>query len=75
MPESFKAGEKRRERILKFIERYTAKNGFAPSMKEIADAVGPLSTNAVRTHLLVLEGQGKLTMKPRVARSIVLTGQ
>lgn len=67
-----KQGEKRRKAILKFLRSYIKKNGMAPTIQEIADAVGLVSPNATRNHLHVLEKQGFIKTKPRIARAIVL---
>ena len=67
-----KQGEKRRKDILKFVRSYTAKNGWAPTIQEIADAVGLVSPNATRTHLHKLVEGGYIQMQPRQARAIAL---
>lgn len=65
-------GEDRRKKILKFIRSYHTKQGFAPSIMEIATASGLVSPNATRTHLQRLEKDGYLRMEPRKARAIHL---
>lgn len=65
-------GEKRRKAILKFLRGYIKKNGYAPTIQEIADAVGLVSPNATRNHLQRLQTEGYLTMQPRIARAIAL---
>lgn len=67
-----KQGEKRRKAILKFLRTYIKKNGFAPTIQEIADGVQLVSPNATRNHLRKLEEQGYIIMKPRIARAISL---
>lgn len=67
-----KMGEKRRRDILKFVRSYSAKNGWAPTIQEIADAVGLVSPNSTRQHLHKLVEQGFLNMEPRQARAIAL---
>lgn len=67
-----KQGEKRRKAILKFLRGYIKKNGYAPTIQEIADAVGLVSPNATRNHLQRLEKDGYITMQPRIARAISL---
>jgi repressor LexA len=55
-------------RILAFIKDQIARKGFAPSVREIGDAVGLRSTSTVHGHLKRLESKGLLmrdAMKPR----------
>ncbi len=54
--------------ILQYIKEYTAENGYAPSVREIGEAVGLKSTSTVHGHLTRLEKKGLLhraAMKPR----------
>lgn len=67
-----KQGEKRRKDILKFVRSYSAKNGWAPTIQEIADAVGLVSPNSTRQHLHKLVENGFIHMEPRQARAIAL---
>lgn len=52
-----------RERVYNFLVGYIMENGYAPSVKEIADGTGLSSTNTVYCHLLKLEEEGKIQMK------------
>lgn len=67
-----KQGEKRRKDILRFVRNYHAKNGWAPTIQEIADAVGLVSPNSTRMHLHKLVEHGYIHMEPRQARAIAL---
>lgn len=67
-----KQGEKRRKDILKFVRTYHARNGWAPTIQEIADAVGLVSPNSTRMHLHKLAEGGFIQMEPRQARAIAL---
>lgn len=54
--------------ILRYIKDYTEENGYAPSVREIGEAVGLKSTSTVHGHLTRLEKKGLLhraAMKPR----------
>lgn len=54
--------------ILQYIKDYTEENGYAPSVREIGEAVGLKSTSTVHGHLTRLEKKGLLhraAMKPR----------
>lgn len=65
-------GEDRRRKIMKFVRSYHSKSGWAPTIQEIADAVGLVSPNATRNHLQRLVKDGYLLMEPRKARAIYL---
>lgn len=56
------------ERVLNYIQTVIRERGYAPSVREIADAVGLRSTSTVHGHLMRLEKKGLLyrdAMKPR----------
>ncbi|MBR1586005.1 MAG: repressor LexA, partial [Clostridia bacterium] len=56
------------QRILEYIEQYIEDNGYAPSVREIGQAVDLKSTSTVHGHLNRLEKKGLLhreAMKPR----------
>lgn len=66
------AGKKPRgdmqERILAYIQSEIRERGYAPSVREIGEAVGLKSTSTVHGHLMRLEKKGLLhrdAMKPR----------
>ncbi|MBQ8619785.1 MAG: transcriptional repressor LexA [Clostridia bacterium] len=66
------AGKKPRgdtqERILAYIQEEIQARGYAPSVREIGEAVGLKSTSTVHGHLMRLEKKGLLhrdAMKPR----------
>lgn len=67
-------GNMSKERIYNFILDYISKNGFAPSVKEIADGTGFSSTSSVYPHLLDLEDEGKIQMKRKSTRAIKVIG-
>ena len=51
------------ERIYDVIVRFVRKNGYAPSVREIGEAVGLKSPSTVHFHLKKLEEQGLITLK------------
>lgn len=55
------------------IAAYIARNGYAPTITEIASAFG-ISHNAARKRVLWLTACGLLTYAPRRSRGIALTG-
>jgi repressor LexA len=66
----FTRDKNRREQIIEFIRQYSEEHGFAPSIREIAKAVGVRSTKAVKYHLDVLVKEGLLKRTDRQARAI-----
>ncbi|WP_245627997.1 transcriptional repressor LexA [Actinomadura oligospora] len=59
-----------RQRILATIRDWVVGHGYAPSTREIADAVGLRSTSSVSRHLRALEDLGFLTRSASVSRPI-----
>ena len=56
------------DRILAYIQSEIRERGYAPSVREIGEAVGLRSTSTVHGHLMRLEKKGLLrrdAMKPR----------
>lgn len=64
----------RQKKILDFIARFSAENGFPPTIREIGAAVGIPSTSVVNYNLNVLKSKGYLTRSPEVSRGITLLG-
>jgi SOS-response transcriptional repressor LexA len=62
-------GIQRRAAILRFIKSYWKKNHFGPSFDEIAEGVG-IGKTSIRHHLIVLQGEGKISLTPGAYRSI-----
>ena len=60
-------------RMLAFIQRYTAANSYAPSLREIAEACEISSISVVGYNLRQLEKRDYLTRAPIIPRTIVLT--
>lgn len=60
----------RQEECLKAVIRLSDKKGYAPSVRELCDALGGIGTNAVHNHLIALETKGYIRRDPAVARSI-----
>jgi repressor LexA len=64
----------RGDRILSYIERTIADRGYAPSVREIASAVGLASTSAVHHHLTRLSREGRLSRQPTRSRALTIPG-
>ncbi len=69
-----RSGIARRDAIVEYISDYTQKEGYAPSVTEIASHVGTARSN-IHHHLVVLRDEGRLTFRPSIARSWVVQGK
>ena len=72
MPAARKPLTEVQERILSFIAEHLHRNGFAPSMREIGDAIGMTSSSSVSYQLDRLEKLGYLRRNTNRARTIEL---
>jgi len=63
---------KRQKQILDFIASSIGKNGYAPTLTEIADFLGLSSLSTVHEHLEVLEKKGKIRRYKGAVRGIEL---
>jgi len=64
---------KRQKEILDFLTDFIDRNGYSPSMEEIAEHFHFASLNAVFKHLEALEKRGHLRRDPNRARAIQLS--
>jgi len=64
---------KRQKEILDFVSEFIDRNGYSPSMEEIAEHFHFASLNAVFKHLEALESRGHLQRDSNRARSIQLS--
>lgn len=62
----------RQQEILSFIEQSINREGFPPTLAEIADAFGARSTNSIRGHLQALARKGAIELVPNASRGIRL---
>ena len=62
----------RRRQIVEIIDDSVRRNGYAPSMREIGQAVGLASTSSVAYQLDVLEQEGYLSREARRPRTAAL---
>jgi repressor LexA len=63
---------KRQQEIFEFIKRYSASNGYPPTVRDIGKAVGLASSSTVHAHLANLEKIGLLRRDPTKPRAIEL---
>lgn len=61
---------KRQQQILDFIRQFIQKNSSAPTLKQIAEAIGVSSLATVHEHLLTLEDKGLIKRKSGKVRAI-----
>ena len=60
---------KKQTEILNFINSKIEKEGYSPSIREIAKAVGLKSTSSVQHHINNLVSKGLINKKPNLSRS------
>lgn len=60
----------RQERLLRTIEAWHAKHGYAPTLQELAQAMGIASLQGVKDHLKALERKGYIRRAPGKRRAI-----
>ena len=60
----------RQAEVLGFIMSFQAEHGYAPSIREIAVAIGTTSTNGIIDHLLALERKGRISRDDIKSRAI-----
>ena len=60
----------RQQAILDFVGEFSRDRGFAPSLREIGQAVGLTNISAVRGHVAALAKKGRLRKEPDQPRSI-----
>jgi repressor LexA len=61
---------KRQEECLDFIVEHQEKQGYSPSIRQIAESMGGIGTNAVFGHLMALEAKGYIERPSGIARAI-----
>ena len=63
---------KRQKQILNFISQYIQKNGYSPTLTEIAEAIGVSSLATVHEHLAAMEKKGVIKRYKGAVRGIEL---
>lgn len=64
---------KRQKQILDFLAQYIDANGYAPTLKQIAEALSVSSLATVHEHLQALEKKGLIKRKAGSTRGLALT--
>lgn len=67
-------GNRVRQKIYDYLVEYFKENGYAPSVREIGEAVGLKSTSSVFSHLTILEEEGRIETRGNSPRAIKLIG-
>lgn len=62
----------RQAAVLQFLRSFVADRGYAPTVRETANALGHASTNGVFRHLQALERKGYIRRDPQRSRAMVL---
>lgn len=63
---------KTKDKVYRFIKEYVTERGYAPSFREIANAVGLKSTSSVSSYLKELHEDGRIRRDPARPRAIDL---
>lgn len=66
---------KRQGQILSFIKQHIQSTGSAPTLRQIADAIGVSSLATVHEHLIALEQKGLIKRKDGKKRAIDIVGE
>lgn len=66
---------RRQKQILDFIAQYIQKNGYAPTLQQIADSIGVSSLATVHEHLNAMEKKGVISRREGSARGIELADE
>ena len=66
--------EKRRQVMLAAIAGFWRRNGYGPSVRDLARVIGTESTATVHYWLVALEAEGVITRVPGVSRSVRVVG-
>ena len=62
----------KQQEILEYLTNFTAQHGYAPSIREICQAVGLRSTASVHYHMTELARQGRIEWDPGKKRAVSL---
>ncbi|MGD9892835.1 MAG: hypothetical protein AB7R89_13765 [Dehalococcoidia bacterium] len=64
----------RDRQMMTFLAHYLSQHGYAPSIREVADATGFTSNSPVWTRLDRLRERGLVTWEPRKERTLRIVG-
>ncbi len=66
---------KRQRQVLDFIVQYIQKNGYSPTLRDIADAMGLSAVSTVHEHIVALEEKGVLKRHHDERRGFEITDE
>ena len=66
---------KRQRQIIDYLSQFIQNNGAAPTLRQIADAIGVSSLATVHEHLAALESKGLIKRKSGKSRSIEIADE
>jgi repressor LexA len=61
---------KLKKKVFEFIKQFIAENGYAPTVREIADGVGTCVPSTVLTYLQILKSEGYVNYVDGKSRTI-----
>lgn len=64
---------KRQRQILDFVAQYISRNGYSPTLQDIADALGLRSLATVHEHLEAMESKGVIKRRDGSVRGMEIT--
>jgi len=65
---------KRQKQILSYLKQFIQSTGSAPTLRQVAEAIGVSSLATVHEHLQSLEAKGLIIRKPGRSRAIEISG-
>jgi repressor LexA len=65
----------RQKQILGYVEEYTFRTGYPPTLREIARRFNFSGPRAAAKHLQAVERKGFITRKPGISRGVEIVGQ
>ncbi len=67
-----KQATERQMRVLRYVEEFQRAHGYAPTIREMCEALGIRSTNGITDHLAALERKGYIRRDQDKSRTIVV---
>lgn len=72
-PDQPEAITARQREIIAHIQAFHKAKGYSPSVRDLSDLMGGISTNAIHGHLDACARKGLVSRHPKVARSLTVT--
>jgi repressor LexA len=68
-----KRGRQMRLAILKFVESFVERNGYAPALREVTAGVGLASWSSISHHLQLMRADGLVSWEEGKVRTLAVT--